>query len=486
MYVTISQFELVALLVAALGSLLWLARTLRHLGRLRAERDGLVQEKEVVFNFLHDVSEVFAEEDSVDFHPLLERVLFYALRTTGAGAGVLYLLEPNGEELRAHAVSRLFPPLAGGVDAGIDRALSKVRYIEGLVKKRMIRRGEGLVGDVAESGVPILIEDAERDPRVPKFDLDYLRIHSILLVPMRFHHQVMGVLAVVNPVDGEPFLQADQSLLQVLADQASVSISFAKYNVALDEKRRLDYDLGIARDIQRQLLPKEIPQVPGVELAAFSVPAKEVGGDYYDFIAVDDTHLGIVIADVSGKSVAGAIVMSVCRSVLRTMAPGCLSPAHVLRSLNRVMSEDIPEDMFVSVLYMILDTRTHELVVARAGHVRPIVNPRERGEPWTIDSEGIAIGMLDPDTFDAALDENRTALQPGDMVVGYTDGVTEAMDQRQHEWGVLNLIKTIQITAMDREDVAHLVANVQRKLLQFAGNTPQYDDMTLVAMRITQ
>lgn len=480
----VGESEVMAFVLVAVGGAIWLVHSLFRIRRLAAERAALMQEKQVVFSFLYDVAEVFAEKDTVDLHPLVERVLFYALRTTRAGAGALYLMEPDGETLRAHAVSRLFPPIVGGLDEGITRALSKVRYVEGLVKKQTIRRGDGLVGNVAERGVAVVIEDAERDPRVPTFEMDYLQIHSILLVPMRFHHEVMGVLVVVNPVDGHPFLQSDLNLLQALADQASVSINFAKYTVALDEKRRLDYDMGIARDIQRGLLPKKIPQIPNIEIAAFSVPAREIGGDYYDFISIDDEHLGIVIADVSGKSVGGAMVMSMCRSLLRTIAPTSLSPAHVLRSLNGAMSESIAEDMFISVLYMVLSTRTHELVVARAGHVPPIVNPRDGGEPWAIETNGVAVGMMDPETFDSVLDEGRASLSAGDMVVAYTDGVTEAMDQRQHEWGLLNLIKTMQITSVDGEDMADLAGNVQRKLLKFVGNTPQYDDMTLVALRM--
>jgi len=486
MEIALSQSQFIVLFLVLFGSLLWLLRLRGRYSELRVERDALLQEKDVVWKFLYDVGEVFAEEDSVETQPLMERVLFYGIRTTRAGAGALYLAEPDGATLQAQAVSRLFPPIVDGIDAGIERALSKVRYVEGLVKRQKVRRGEGLVGDVADTGRSHLIEDAERDMRVPRFEIDYLQIHSMLLVPMRFHHKVIGVLTVINPVDGRPFSEADRSVLQAIADQASVSISFAKYNVALDEKRRMDYDLGMAREIQRGLLPKEIPRMPGLELAAFSVPAREIGGDYYDFIPIDETHLGIAIADVAGKSVPGAILMSVCRSILRTTASGCRSPAEVLRSLNRVMQEDIAEDKFVSVLYMVLDMATHELVVARAGHVHPIVNPAGSKEPYTIDSRGMAIGMADPDVFDAALEEVREPLQPGDMVVAYTDGVTEAMDQREHEWGLLNLIKTIEIGAMDKEDVVHLVNDVQRKLLRFCGNVPQYDDMTLVALRVTR
>lgn len=450
--------------------------------KLTRQRDILLQEKDVVLNFVYDIGEVFVETDSVDVGALLKRVVYYAQRTTGASSGVLYLLEPDDETLRAQAVGGVFPPLCGQVDHGIETAFSKIRYVERLVRRETIKVGEGLVGEVMARGLPTLIENAESDPRVPMYQQDFLMIHSLLLVPMRFRHKVIGVLGVVNRTDGKSFGQADMDLLQALADQASVSIHYAKFSAALDEKRRLDYDLGVAKRIQTTLLPKDVPQIEGVELAAFSVPAQQIGGDYYDFVEVDANHIGIVIADVSGKGVSGAIVMSICRSVLRVEAPGCLSPATVLKKVNRVLSRDLSEDMFVSILYMILNTQTHELVLSRGGHVHPILNTGF-GEPSIVKSGGIAMGLTDTNTFDEMLEEKSVVLKPGDIVVGYTDGVTEAQDRNENEWGTLNLVKAVQTTALEGRGTQAVVTNVRQKLLQFVGDTPQYDDMTLVALR---
>lgn len=449
---------------------------------LRDERDQLLQEKNVMYGFLHDVAEVFADAASADLDPMLKRVLFYALRTTRAGAGAIYLFEEGGLHLRCRAISGIFPPLLGDVDTGLERAMSKSQHVEHLVRTRLINKGEGLVGAVADFGNPILIPDAETDPRVPRYELDFLKIHSALLVPMRFHQQVMGVLAVVNRVDGLSFGQGDQNLLQSLADQASVTVHYAGLRETLDEKQRIDRDLSIARRIQTALLPKEIPKIEGVELAAFNTPALEIGGDYYDFIRVDDSHLGIAIADVSGKGITGAIMMSVCRSVLRAHAPRHLSPAEVLRLINQVLSQDVQEDMFVSLLYMVLNTATRELVVARAGHERPILSSGEKGGFTIIDSPGIGVGISDADTFDRVLKEVRISLKPGDVVVAYTDGVTEALNPQGEEWGVDNFLDAVRVAA---EEGAHSVLNnVHQRLERFVGNRPQYDDMTLLALRV--
>ena len=450
--------------------------------QLKQQRDQLLQEKEVIYGFVHDVAEVFADAANVELDLMLKRVLFYALRTTKAGAGAIYLFEPDGEMLRARAINGIFPPLLGGVDTGLERAMSKSQHVQQMVATRLIHKGEGLVGTVADFGAPVLIEDAETDPRVPRYELDFLRIHSLLMVPMRFHQKIMGVLAVVNRVDGNPFIQADINLLQSLADQASVSVHYAGLRESLDQKQRMDADLSIARRIQTALLPKTLPRVKSVELAAFNYPALEIGGDYYDFVQVDDSHLGIAIADVSGKGIGGAIMMSVCRSVLRAHAPRHLSPAEVLTLINDVLSQDVQEDMFVSMLYMVLNTATRELTVARAGHERPILCSGSHTGFTIVDSPGIGIGLVDKETFDRVLQEATITLQPGDVVVAYTDGVTEAMNPQSEEWGLDNFLDAVRVAA--DEGANSVLNNVRQRLERFVGNRAQYDDMTLLALRV--
>jgi len=448
--------------------------------RLRKERDELLQEKDIIFGFVHDVGEVFAEAEKLEPDLLLKRVLFYALRTTKASSGAIYLHAGESDELQARAVSGVFPPLTDRVTSALDAVVSRSKHIENLVRTRTIHKGEGLVGEVADLGTPILIEDAERDLRVPQHDIDFLKIRSVLLVPMHFHQQVLGVLAVVNRVDGNPFDQTDLNLLQALADQASASVHYAGLRDTLDEKKRIDHDLHVARRIQNSLLPKELPHVQGVEVAAFNDPAQEIGGDYYDFVQIDDKHLGIAIADVSGKGVGGAILMSVCRSILRAQAPGNLSPAAVLRSINRVMSKDISEDMFVSMLYMVLHVDTHELSVARAGHERPILLSRD-GQVQPIDSPGTAIGMMDVETFERLLGETTIQIKPGDVIVAYTDGITEAMNRDGEEWGMQNFLEAVRQASS--EGANSVLNNVRQRLERFVGDNPQYDDMTLLALR---
>ena len=484
------------------------------LRRTRKERDALLQEKEIIFNFVHDVSEAFAESANgvpqTDY--LLRRVLFYAQQTSKARAGAIYFREPDGDTLRVRAVTGLFPPIVGGATNEPEPGDGFFKCVETMVRNQSARVGEGLVGTVTDQGAPLLIEDAARDPRVPRFRSEFLQIQSILLVPMRFQNTVLGVLVVVNRIDDAPFIQADLNLLQALADQASVTIYYAKFNEELDKKRVLDDDLRVARRIQMALLPTKIPQAPGLEIAAFSMPAREIGGDFYDFVAIDDEHIGLTIADVSGKGVTGAILMSICRSVFRAHAPGCLSPGSVLKAINRIIIGDIHEDMFISMLYCILNTRTAEITLACAGHPRPLLMSAE-GQAVPVEAAGVAIGLVDTDMFDRRLQEANVKLQPGDLWVLFTDGITEAMNAEHKEWGLANLQRAVlagaRVESVARnapqaanpevkqstyfgaspepylpkaEGASAIVARVRQELLAFAGDVAQYDDMTLVVV----
>lgn len=446
--------------------------------RLRRELRELLQQKNVIFNFVHDVSEAFADSTSLEVDLLLKRVLFYAQQTVLARTGAVYCMEPDGASLRARVVAGFFPPLAANGPPVPESAT--YQQLEARVMDERIALGDGLVGKVAEQGLPILIADAERDPRVPSFTSEFLRIRTILLVPMRFRKKVLGVLAVVNRIDDTAFIQADLNLLQSLADQASITIFFAQFNEELARKRLLDYDLQVAHRIQKDLLPARLPEIRGLDLAAFSAPAREVGGDFYDFIPVDDEHLGLTIADASGKGVPGAIFISICRSVFRAHAPGCLSPAQVLKAVNSTISGDMHEDMFISMLYLIVNRKTLAIRLARAGHTKPfLVSARDR-RIIPIESQGLAIGLADPPTFNARLEEISIGLNAGDSLVSYTDGVVEALDRRNEEWGLARLRQTA--LAQTDADARAMVTAIRQALHTFTGGTPLYDDLTLLVL----
>ncbi len=469
--------------LAGLGCLLGVvggAAMYRLLRRLQAERTSLLREKEVIYNFVQDVGAAFGDADMLDRESLLKRILFYAMRTAHASAGAIYVMQRDRATLQADMVAGLFPPLDLVPGLDLEAVVNKSQRLSQLVRGQIIMKGQGLVGEVADLGAPLLVADAERDPRVPHYAEEFLGIQSLLLVPLQFQQTVLGVVALVNRADGRPFTQADLNLIRALADQSAVTMHFALLRADLEDKRRLDYDLEVARRIQRLLLPSSIPRLPAIELAAVNHPAWQVGGDYYDFIPVDAEHLGVAIADVSGKGVSGAIIMAAVRMALRAQAPGKHHPAEVLRAVNHLLADDLAADMFVSMVYLVLNHRTGTGILARAGHEGPFV-ARVGGALDVLAPPGVALGLRPAATFDALLGETGFVLQPGDVLVAYTDGVTEAMNGQGEEWGLDRFAATVRRAAAEG---AHSVLNQTREaLLRFVGNLNQYDDMTLIALR---
>ncbi len=459
-------------------------RSVKQRKKLRVRNRSLRKEREIIFEFIHHIGELFADADEVDMDSLLKRILFFATRTGKAATGVLYLFTPDRTQLFARAISGIFPPLYDPEKVKTQPLLTQSQALESLVKTRSVAPGEGIVGSAAAIGNGIIIEDAEMDARIPTYTDAFLKIHSLVVIPMRFGNEVLGVLALANRTDETPFTPSDLSLLQAMADQASVPIHYAGLRAALEQKKQIDRDMRAAKQIQASLLPQNLPQIENVQLAATNLPAFDIGGDYYDFIEIDDDHLGIAIADVSGKGIGGAMMMAVCQGVLRTRAQQEKSPARMLSELNRVLSANLAEDMFITMLYAVLNTQTRELTFARAGHERPLLcrncDGTRRAEP--LDAPGIAIGLADADVFDAAISDVSIQLEPGDGFIVYTDGITEALNEKGEEWGLDNLLKLIQTLSPENPDA--LMKAVKVSLAHYVGAQQQYDDMTLLALKI--
>ena len=450
--------------------------------KLQRERDTLLQEKEATLGFVHNVGEVFTDTEQLDLEGLLARVLHYAVRTCKAASGAIYLSNPRTTDLEARAISGVFPPpFATNLDA-LDQHHIPTEQLKDLVKNIPIKLGVGLIGEAAILGNSILVEDGELDSRIAQPAVDFLKIRTLLIVPMRFGKNTIGIMTLVNRTNGGQFALPDLNLAQALAAQASAPIHFAGIQETLEEKRELDRGMQIAQQIQNSLLPQKIPFFESVEIAAFSHPAMEIGGDYYDLIHIDDKHIGLAIADVSGKGIGGALMMAVCRSVLRVNAANVYDPATMLASMNETLSSNLAEDMFISMLYLVLNLDTHQLSYARAGHEAPIVI--RNGEPTATQEEsaGIAIGLVDSETFAAVIETRNISLHSGDLIVSYTDGITEAMNEAEDEWGTEQL--TLAIEKMASSSASDLLTNIRKDVAAFTGDSRQSDDMTMLALKV--
>ncbi len=249
------------------------------------------------------------------------------------------------------------------------------------------------------------------------------------------------------------------------------------------ENQRISGELNTAKAIHIKLMPEKLPQLPGIDIFTAYQSAKEVGGDYYDFIPVGDTeHLALCVADVSGKGIPGSMVMGTTRTILRMMAVGNLSPAEVLAKTNFHVARDIKRGMFVTCVYCILNVRTHEMTVASAGHNPLLLYRAATGKLEKIRPNGIALGFDKGPVFNKTIREDRIHLELGDRVVLYTDGVVEAMNPERVEWSeeALDAFTLKHATLPSKEYVRLLI----KALDEHKGEAEQHDDITVTTFRI--
>ena len=268
-------------------------------------------------------------------------------------------------------------------------------------------------------------------------------------------------------------------LLAQTFDIMTQKISYA-HGQEIEHKAR-EHELGIATEIQSNLLPKKIPPLPGFDLSAFYRPSKEVGGDYYDFIQIDDDNLGIIVADVAGKGIPGSMVMTMARSLIRMESVRNLSPADIFVKTNRVIAQDIKRGMFVTAMYVIINTRTRMLTVASAGHNPMVLFRASQGKCSLINPKGIALGFDKGPIFERTITEEKVKIEPGDRVVLYTDGVPEAMSPASEEYSEKRFYKLAQENGSRNSNqfVNLLVADLEK----WRGDGEQSDDITICTFR---
>jgi sigma-B regulation protein RsbU (phosphoserine phosphatase) len=451
----------------------------RTQARLQRETVALQQEKKVIYEFLHDLGEAFTED--IDRDHLLRIIVTCARKVTSAQGAAIYLWTPEHDILRAAVVSGFFPPPIKIDNVVADQLAGRREDLEAFLRLESIPgQSQAVVARVAQSGTPVFAENAEMDERFPWFRQASLQTHSYLAVPLHYRAEQLGVLALANPADRPTFTSADFDLVKSVADQAAYSLQYAQIYQQLSEKKRLDHEIEVAREIQRVLLPATAPQIAGFNCAALNIPAQQVSGDYFDFIRVDDEHWGVAVADVSGKGVPASLVMTMCRSVLRSVAPGRMSPAEVLREVNRQLYPDIREDMFVTMLYLILD-RSGTVTLARAGHETPLLWRAATRQIEVVESPGMALGIDPGDTFDEVIRDVTLALEPRDTLVAYTDGINEALDDEGNEFGQDQLGDVLQTAGPSGVD--HLVTAIIERVQRFSSGHPQNDDITLAAVQ---
>jgi serine phosphatase RsbU (regulator of sigma subunit) len=307
------------------------------------------------------------------------------------------------------------------------------------------------------------------------------QMDATLIVPLIHEKNLIGMISLGRKKSGKFYRREDINLLNILANQGAIAIENALMLEEVIEKERMEEELNIARDLQVSMLPVECPQIEGFEIAAFSESAREVGGDFYDFIEIGEDKLGIVIGDVTGKSVSGALVMSASRSIFRMLGDEKLNVSESMMRANRRTKKDIKTGMFVALLYAVFESKDRSLSLCSAGQTQPILGSAATGEATLVETKGdsFPLGILE----EANYEETRLKMEAGDRVVLYTDGIVEAMNCNGELFGFDRLIEVVKES---KTSSAHsLLEEIKGQVDEFAGSTPQHDDITIIVIQAT-
>jgi sigma-B regulation protein RsbU (phosphoserine phosphatase) len=351
----------------------------------------------------------------------------------------------------------------------IECAAASVPQIIGTRRKM----GVGLVGTAIAEGRPIRVDDTRADQR---FLFEPLMPHALseAVLPLKIGDRVIGALDLESEREGA-FNDEEARYLEVLAQQVAIAVEDARMYEASIERKQLDQELNFAREIQTSFLPKVTPAVAGWSIAGGWQAARQVGGDFYDFIALPSGEWGIVIADVADKGVPAALFMVMSRTLMRAVSISGRAPADALRRVNHLIQSDSASDLFVTMLYARWEPGTGRVVFSNAGHNPPLLCTPDGVD--VLRSRGMALGVMEH----VAVDSNEITLAPGDVLLFYTDGFTDALNSDYESFGMARLQQALQ--AARHLDAPGIVAALQKAVSDFAGDEPTFDDQTLVALK---
>ena len=390
---------------------------------------------------------------SLNSEQIMHTIIHRSLRAVGAEQGVITLVDE---------------------EAG-DSMKTLVRTAVSSAGHSKYHFNQALLGWMHINKKPLTINNPATDDRFRGVRWDE-SIRSLLCVPMLSKSSLRGVLTVYNKKDGGPFTDEDQRLLAIIAAQSGQVVENARLNEMEQSLIRMKEELRLAATIQNDLLPRVPPSVPGFEIAGTSVPAQVVGGDYFDFIATEGPPLALCLGDVSGKGVPASLLMANLQATLRGQTRSGVSARECVGRSNGFLHRSKSPDKFVTLFYGILDPDTRTLSYSNAGHEAPFLS-RANGEFLRLERGGLILSIIE----DFAYEEETVALHNGDVLVVYSDGVSEAMNPDGEQFGEAKIQEVI--AANRTRPAVGIIDALIKAVRAHAATAPQADDMTLIVVR---
>lgn len=354
----------------------------------------------------------------------------------------------------------------------------KASYVKKGHDEKEISISSALIGEVIGKKQAVLSTDATSDDRFKYSNsIMWMGIHSVLVVPLICRTEFLGILYMGSFEMSDVFKEDDKELMTGIANQVAVAIKNAYMHEYHMKQQRINLDLEYARRIQQSFLPKKVPKLQQIACNRLYKPAFDVGGDFYDFITIDEGKIAVIIGDVSGKGVSAALMMAKFTSELRLAACSLKEPGQVLTYMNDMVNSSFQEESFITVFYSIFDIQNYELIYGNAGHM-PVLLTRDK-KVYEVGSKMFpALGLFDDKSFS----QLTWKLQTGDRLLYFTDGITEMRNQHGEFFGIENLK---EIMTMDlKEDETFVSHHIESKLKAFRGRSIQSDDLTIVEIKI--
>jgi len=367
-----------------------------------------------------------------------------------------------------------------------DAGQMRVQVARGMNREDLLspdfQYSKTIVNEVASSAAPLLTSNARYDPRFEQEQsIIALGLRSIMCVPLLARGRPIGVVYVDNPLRTGVFQQSDLDLLTSFAAIAGIALENARLHRLEVESARLERELSMAHEIQRSMLPQRLPEFPGYEIAATWHSVREVAGDFYDAFPLAGDRLGVVIADVADKGIGAALLMAVARSLIRGIAAAVPFPLDTIHQANRLMClEGSDNGMFVTAYYTVFE-RGGRAVGVNAGHNRPLLYRHRTGEIIWLPRGGRAMGWFEQ----IPLNPYPIELAPGDVLVYYTDGLTEAENEHGLFFGQRRLAGIVREEARRGRSAQDILERIGAAVETFIGQTPPVDDLTMIVVKYT-
>jgi len=353
-----------------------------------------------------------------------------------------------------------------------------IRKVDMTQPQAQFRLDDHLSGWMIANRRPLLINDLSADQTFRGYQPTNQNIRSLLSVPLLCKGKLIGVVNLFNKKEAGVFTEDDQRLFAIIASQSAQVIENARLYEEEKRLRKFEHELQMAREIQEALLPKTIPETTRLDIASYFNPATQVGGDYFDYFQLEENQIGMVMADVSGHGTSAALVMTMVKGIMHAITHNFQSPDSALSELNKIVNEIGPREKFVTMAFLVFDLKKNELRFSNAGHNPLLYYQKKEKRCDMIELRGPALGLSKLSVYQ----DKSLQLNSGDVVLIYTDGLTEAFNKKGEMFEESRLRDAV--TAAASKKSAEVIEQVKSAILKFTDGAQQSDDMAMIAVRV--